>query len=334
MGRTVAGMDDLLDLNFSALTQAKPTSSGNFPKPLLNPTSSTSSNGNSASRSQSPAAFDLFAATASRPSGLSSPAFGALPTRGPTPSRLQPASAPKASTGGPDAFSDLLSSFGPASAGGSSVNSRPGSGMGMNAMGSSMSGLTLVERQAKLAREKKEKEEKDRQAFDFDSWGLGTSTGGTAGSRSSPIVPDVTSIVAPTKAANVLQPVPRKAEAPVKGRSMHDDWGFDDLLGSSSKLPPASKTPIQASSRVSSTVPADPWDLDALASQSTQPQGRGRAVGRDEPRTNDYSGQKDDEDNLLGDLGRPALKPRAERPPIPPKVSTCSTSRFQSFVNV
>lgn len=197
----------------------------------------------------------------------------------------------------------------------------------MNALGSSMSGLTLVERQAKLAREKKEKEEKDRQAFDFDSWGMGA---GTTSSRPSG-VPGSMAIPAPSKAAALLQPVPRKPEAPIKATSAKDDWGFDDLLGGSSKSATAIKVPPTPSSRATSAAPTDPWDLDALTSQSAKPSDRKDVASRNESHERGSSWQNDDEDNLLGDLGRPAQKPRAERPPIPPKVSRSITVQSTSI---
>lgn len=183
-----------------------------------------------------------------------------------------------------------------------------------------MSGLTLVERQARLAKEKKEKEDRERQAFDFDSWGLGTSKGTTA---PSPLASS--SFPAQIRAADVLQPVPRRPEVPVKakptGTSADVDWGFDDLLGGISNTPSIVKQQPTSGSRATAAPPADPWDLDALASHSTKPAEAGQPANRQGPHGTGSSRRNEDSDDLLGDLGRPTQQARPERPPIPAKVS-------------
>ncbi|BEI82576.1 hypothetical protein CcaverHIS002_0304440 [Cutaneotrichosporon cavernicola] len=82
---------------------------------------------------------------------------------------------------------------------------------------------------------------------------------------------------------------PAPAEAPQKDEISWDD--NDGLLGSSSKPTPYSG-------------PADPWDFDALS--SSIPAKSAPAV--------DYGG---DDDDLLGELGRPARKPSPRAEPQP-----------------
>ena len=330
-------MDDLLDLNFSASAPAKKGSSGNFPKPPSNSAFTSASGFNSNSRSNSPATFDLFASAQPKSTGYSSPAFNSTPLRNATPSQAQSVStAAKTSNLGPDAFSDLLSSFGPSSAGGSSVNSRPASGMGMNMLGSNMSGLTLVERQAKMAQEKKDREERERQAFDFDSWGdsLGAGSSAKKGSTANghqPILPVVSSVnKAPGK--NLLQPVPRKPEAlrsdkitslPSKPLAT-SDWGFDDLLSSPKTANNFSRLPAITKPSVSSKPTGDQWDLEALASQSKAPLPSSRASNGQ-----GLDSLGEDHDDLLGDLARPAAK-RVKSPPMPAVSQPAPSARASS----
>lgn len=193
-----------------------------------------------------------------------------------------------------------------------------------------MSGLTLVERQARLAKEKKEKEDRERQAFDFDSWGLGTSQETTASSKPSPSPLASSSFPAQTRAADVLQPVPRRPEVPVKakptGTSADVDWGFDDLLGGISNTAPKVKQQPTSGSRATAAPPADPWDLDALASHSTKLAEAGQPANHQGPHGTGSSRRNEDSDDLLGDLGRPTQKARPERPSVPAKVSIQSNT--------
>jgi hypothetical protein len=307
-------MDDLLDLNFTAAAPIKPNGSSTtpFPRPINGVSNGTS-------RISSPAPFDLLASLKPKTTGTSSPAFGVTPSRNSTPS--QPQAGPQTTSRGnghlgPDAFSDLLSSFGPSSAGGSSINSRPASGMGLATLGSGMSGLTLVERQARLAQEKKDKEDKERQAFNFDSWG-DTLGGSSMSKKPEPskglpaINPPIAANATPRR--NLLQPVPRKPEALQSNKippsipkpALTKDWGFEDLLGSgNSKTSPATN-------RTSSTNPlkppkssGDPWDFEMLANQPVRPPEESRSSVSNGTVNGDHN------DDLLGDLGRPVPKAR------------------------
>ena len=202
-------------------------------------------------------------------------------------------------------------------------------------MSSSMSGLTLVERQAKMAQEKKDKEERDRQAFDFDSWGDSLGAGSSAKKlptanghqlMSAPI-----SSVNKASGRNLLQPVPRKPEAlrsdkisssPSKTLTT-PDWGFDDLLSPKAAIG-TNRAPAAPKRFVSPTPPGDPWDLEALAGHSKPAPPSSRKSNGHAP---DAFGE--DHDDLLGDLARPATK-RFDVPSLPtvsqPKSSTRSSS--------
>lgn len=290
-------MDDLLDLNFTSST--------------------------SRTSGKTAGAFESLAAAQAKPG--SSLSRAPTPSTRPPPVQAKPASSsrqqPVRASG--DAFSDLLSSLGPAQSGTSSngttrPSSRglndsraspglPSNGFGSQGLQDSMAGLSLVERQARVAREKKEQEERERKAFDFDAWGdtLGStsSTTNLSGSNAQ---------LSKDNASSVLQPIPTKVVPskptnPPFAVSKNTFGDFDDLLNTSPRKSTLARPTTQASSS-SRPGSADPWDFDSL----NQPPSTQRAH-KAEPLRGIYTAGDDEDDDLLGELGRPARHSDAPR---------------------
>lgn len=271
-------MDDLLDLNWSSTPSSNST---NTSKPI-SPNPPTS-------RPVGNAQFDFLAKSSTGgTSGTSSPNYYNAST---TPRSFTPtvqAAKPSAVAGHPPKV--------PVAAPASNGNDAFSSLLGMSSSGANGSkNMTLAQRQAQMADEKRRKEEQERQQFSgLGHWettgssvGAGSGLASTSsGHRSvSPLQP------VPTKAASsfdaLLQPVSRPASSASRttpglpqhsiGRSAISGLEDDDfMVASSSKAKNG-----QSSHSGLSPQPADPWDFDQLAAvkpvQASRRQGNGRS---------------------------------------------------------
>lgn len=200
------------------------------------------------------------------------------PSRASKPSTPAP---PSASTASSDAFGDLLSSF---------------SGSGIS--NTSSAKQTLVERQAQLAREKQEREDKERKAFEGHG-AFWDQLGGQASAK-------------PTVQAPIIAP------KPAHNGSLMD---FDDFLAAPSKPSPSAR--VQSNKPLQ--TPADPFDFDTLTTStsrasSTRPEMAtpssnfdfgdfdepdGGSSGAGPSRVPSSVAKEPLDDDFLGDLGKP-----------------------------
>lgn len=313
-------MDDLLDLDWADASNvggSKPLAPG---APVTRPTTSKPATSQ----------FDFLAKSSTGgngPSGTSSPNYYSTTNtpRSTTPSisalngkasvaQTAPTKppAPSASNGnGNDAFSSLLG-----------MGSGPGSSKNM----------TLAQRQAQMAEEKKRKDEVERQQFaGLGSWEQFGSTstsisGSSSVSRSGSIpksnsnqIPTVTLQPTPQKPASsfdaLLHPISRPSsstsrtsplpQTSVSGRS--SGWGDDDFLtASSSKPAPTVRSQV-------SPQPDDPWDFDQLpvtkpsvaATRTNGSSSRAGGSGMRTPDPNfDFGEWRDEDEEEQGILSR------------------------------
>lgn len=291
-------MDDLLDLNWSS------PSSSSTSKPLtpsLQPSkpAATSfdflakSNTSTASGTSSPNYYTTSTTTPRSSTPLNR--FQALAQAPPQPI-VKAAAPPTTSASSGDAFSSLLGMSG-AGAGGSSKN------------------LTMAQKQAQLADERRKKEEHEKQQFaglgNWEQFSSGSASGSSSRTTTSmaPIpstrisIPPLQPIPTRSGAAfdGLLQPNPISRPSSSSSRSItpaparttaksplawDDD---DDFLAGASSQTKASTTSSTSSAPV---PPADPWDFDQLAAEEpvkaqTQSQARSRNGGTSGMRTPD-----------------------------------------------
>jgi len=196
-----------------------------------------------------------------------------------------------------DAFSDLLS-LGPSS----SINNKQ---------------LSLADRQAKLAKEKEDREEREKHQFAGDGqfWER-------FGGESQPGPSRTPTIALPS---NMKVPVTISQPNPVKTNGMGSFWNDNDLLSPSvSQVPTKSSTPLQKSV-VPRTAVLDPFDFEALSasvgqlSSKASRNGNNSSTGTSEMRTPvsdfdfgeaDLASMNEEDDDILGLLGRPAVVTR------------------------
>ncbi|KAL1407171.1 auxilin-like clathrin-binding protein required for normal clathrin function [Vanrija albida] len=310
-------MDDLLDLNWSSSSPATSSTAGNGSK-------SSGTAPGSGRNSAASSSFDLLSKPAgagpsyfhssgttprsttplapvpsqagSRLNGLGAPLNPSSRTATPSApaSRTSPAPpAPKSS--GADAFSALLGGSGPS-----------GTGPGAKSM-------TMAERQAQLAAEKAAKEEHERLQFAGDA-GFWDKFGDEPSSSKSPTV--VAPTPAPALKAAVLQPTsaptsrPSSSAPPVKSTAGslwdNDDFFSSDTVASSKASAPSPPAP--------SAAPADPWDFDALSATVPAQSSTKQSHNKEDY---SYGDGEDEDDDLLGELGRPVRRrsPKPEREP-------------------
>jgi hypothetical protein len=278
-------MDDLLDLNWSS----NPNSTSKPVSPNPPPAKSTPSGG--------PSSFDFLVksstgttSTTSR-NGNGTPNYYNSSSSTTTASRTTASTLPKpvakpvqASTSSGDAFSDLLG----------------GSSSGYN--GSSTKNMTMAQKQAQLAEERRLKEEREKEQFSglgnweqFTSGSTSTSTSISSSSRHTGAPLQPIPLKSSTAFEGLLQPTISRpssstsaSRSPVSGSistsagtksGKGSFWDNDLLVGSSSssslKPPPAAITTPQI---------ADPWDFDQLAAvEPVRPNGNDKGSGMRTP---------------------------------------------------
>ncbi|KAE8541188.1 hypothetical protein D1P53_002545 [Cryptococcus gattii VGV] len=220
-----------------------------------------------------PPAFDFL----SQPPPSHTPPANYHPPRAPPPA---PSSRPPpAATAHNDAFSSLLSIPAPSA----------------TATGKNM---TMAEKQAAIAEEKRQKDEAQRKQFEAHGafWD------------------------------NLLQPAP--AAAPSKSGTFWDQYGDSDLKpkskpASQPRSQARSPAPAQTATPPVVVVPADPFDFDAFEIETSKSGATTTTTSRSEMRTpvshfdfgdgNVYA--YDDDDDLLGELGKPPPASAAAPPP-------------------
>ncbi|KAJ9097693.1 hypothetical protein QFC21_004730 [Naganishia friedmannii] len=247
-------MDDLLDLNFASPTNnAKTAGSG----VALKPPSFDFLNNAATSRTSTLVSYGLPSLAAIKPTPNLYSSASSLGNGGGTsgiPSRVAtPLARPSSSNSGintssskQDAFSSLFA-----------TSSTPASSAADD-------GLTLLERKEKLEAERKDKEQRDRNAFNFDSWSQGrtgssSAPGNFLHSTTRTETPRINAIPAPSIQAAPARP---RSSASTNAAKATSSWDFDDLLAA-----PAAFPPTKPSTRAPSPAPApvlDPWDMAML----------------------------------------------------------------------
>ncbi|KAK4686110.1 hypothetical protein P7C73_g4017, partial [Tremellales sp. Uapishka_1] len=296
-------MDDLLDLDWSSAPSSSATELRAPQPPPLKPNHNNSfnflanTNGNAPSYSSSVLLRSASPSIATKPSQL---ARSNNSTRAPTPSNAISPTPPS----GMDAFSGLLSL--------------------PSQLTSQAKSLSLVERQAKMALDKKEKEDRERQQFEahgsfWDNLGNGGSTSVPNG-KASASNPHLDGLLEPLPAPRptstmptVLAPTPAAATAKPKATSSTSaPWDYEDLLS------PSASNAKSSTSQTQTPAPADPFDFDSLraASPMSAPSpvtagwskhaALGSTSGMRTPVSDfDFGDREDGDGDLLGDLGKP-----------------------------
>ncbi|WWD22767.1 hypothetical protein CI109_107260 [Kwoniella shandongensis] len=345
-------MDDLLDLNWSSPTTTKTSST-----PPINATAP-------APQKQS-TAFDFLAQPAPRAGTPNYYGSSSTPLRASTPSqplanggvggqRLGLGAAGAPPLRGSGTTTPLGSGFGtPTIPQGANSNGGPnpsasasgaGGSVGLDAFSSLLSisssgsatggkNMTMAEKQAALADEKKRKAEEDRKRFEAEG-AFWDNLGGGSGTKSQstqkpnglnellgpppPIAGPSTSRVKSPVNDGILAPSPAPGTSSKPKTSTANSAGSfwnhfddtDDLLTSSAA--PRAKPP-SATSR-SPAPPSDPFDFDALAAvpshlsvNGSRNGGSGPGSGMRTPVSDFDFGDRgdDDEEDILGDLGKP-----------------------------
>lgn len=290
-------MDDLLDLNFA--TPSNNVKSAGARVASKPPPSFDFLNNATTSRTGTPVSYGLASSSALKPTHNAYSSASSIGTGGGTsgvPSRTAtPLVRPSSSNSGivngsskPDAFSSLFS-----------TSSTPASS-------ALEDGLTLLERKQKLEAERKGKEKRDRDAFNFDGW----SQGGT-GSSSAPgnfLHPTTRTELSRISAAPLpvikAAPARPRSSASVNATQAASSWDFGDLLAAPAAVPPA-KASTRGPSPAHEPV-LDPWDMAMLdKSLST----RTATPSSSSVLRNNHDASDVDED-VLGLLAEPVGHPR------------------------
>ncbi|WRT63308.1 uncharacterized protein IL334_000213 [Kwoniella shivajii] len=308
-------MDDLVDLNWSSPPKSNPVKA---PSPTSNVNTP----------------FDFL--SISKPLTASGPAtpnyYSSTPLRSSTPSHpsVQPNNGPRIFAA--HNIKPLSRSATPQQSSSPILSQGAGSGSGLDAFSSLLSmpaktstvnnNMSMAERQKALEDEKKRKDEEERKKFEAEGefWDNLGGTSGVASSSNQPIAPvknkpqdDFDDFLKPAPVSNrsksPLRPPSSNrfgSNTPTSGpsKSSSSSGSFWDKHDNSDDLldaPSSSKRLPQ--SNINSAPPADPFDFDALSASMTQPQ------PQPQPKRNGGTGNKHvldmDEDDILGDLGRP-----------------------------
>lgn len=280
-------MEDLLDLDWSAPTNGTKQQPPLQPEPLKS--TNTSFDFLSLPKASTGQA-NYYASPSLRPT---SPNTAPIPQHARFAVPLRPSSGlstPVQSAG--DAFSNLLSLFGSTPLPGPSESiSKP---------------MSLAERQKQLAEAKQKQAEHDKKQFElWETLGTGTGARNTPVLKSAPFDDVLKPISRPMSAMGepeILGPVPaRNTQAKSIGGTF---WENNDFLPSR----PASNPPAVSTGN-NSSQPADPFGFDSVSSSVSQA-GPSRSQGGSGMRTPisnfDFGDGGDDEDDLLGELGKPA----------------------------
>ena len=313
-------MDDLLDLDWSS----KQGSQG--PKQTLQPTQTPKSNANNT-------AFD-FLAKSSGPnyySTSSTPLRPSTPQTAPLPSQLKPASngasthtSTRASTPQPRSQGQAISTNQQADTQNNSSNSTDAfsSLFSLSSASSTNHKMSLAERQAQIAEEKRKQVEQDKERYQADGsfWdNLGSGSASTPASAASPKLPEpvaprgpsplssglgdllspTVAPIPPTSAAGKAQQPLAKSTASSRSQSTVPWDDEDDFLSASMTSGQSAST--RPSKAVTSTQSDDPFDFDALQSSINASSSSRSRVNEDA-----YGDGADDTDDLLGELGRPS----------------------------
>lgn len=291
-------MDDLLDLSWS--DTSTPAKGAGGTTPILQPTARAGSSFDALAKPTTAVNYASLSSSSTRTSSPLSNGLNAtsrVESRIASPAVRTPASgaaspAPRASN---DAFSSLLS-------GASAVSGNKN--------------LTMAERSAQLAAEKKAREEAEKSKWDHG----GAFWDKLEGGSTKPVPKAVTSLLSPSPQPASAVPPQRARATPSPGPASAQPKSSSGAFWDSTTLQPAPSAPAARSSSVSpangskdafddldglltsnkstpgrgpspaTSAPADPWDLDALSAavpSNTRP-------------------AEEDDDDLLGLLGKPA----------------------------
>ncbi|WVQ72353.1 hypothetical protein IAR50_001904 [Cryptococcus sp. DSM 104548] len=307
-------MDDLLDLSWA-------------PKPPA-----ATANPQHPSKGTTPTSFDFLSIQPQQPQRSSTPNYAPalLPSRSST-STPAPATAPApvSAQGKPDAFSSLLS-------------------LGVQAGNNDTKNMTIAQRQAALAEEKRKKDEEQRKKFEAESqfWdNLGSSGSASASvtgnaGQSNDGLDDLHNLLQPSlKPRPSAGPSSAEASRPPSATNSNkasshqgtfwDSFGNEDLLSPFNTGRPVSQPRTQTHTPAPPPAPSiptstDPFDFNAFevtmnSAQPASPVKQGKSSGARTP-VSDFdfgdgpNAYGDGEDDLLGGLGGPA-KPLAKLEP-------------------